>query len=105
MTISEPIGTTTAPTAAVRENSILLAWKGAEGDSQIWLSLFDSTEFSGQWPLLDAGTSVGPGALDADGIASCWRGKRKAGDNTIWWKTRLRCSLSEPWFPVAEIPA
>jgi Matrixin len=85
VTMFEPIGTTTAPTAAVRGNSILLAWKGAKGDSQIWLSLFDSTEFSGQWPLLDAGTSVGPGALDADGITLlAWKGK--AGDNTIWWK-------------------
>jgi hypothetical protein len=76
---------TAAPAADVRGGNILLAWKGAPGDSQIWLSLFDGKEFSGQWPLLDAGTSVGPAAMDADGITLlAWKGK--AGGDTIYWK-------------------
>ena len=95
VTTLEAIGTTTAPTAAVRSSSILLAWKGAEDDSQIWLSLFDGTQFSGQWPILDAGTSVGPAALDADGITLlAWKGK--AGDNTIWWKHISQFILCRP---------
>jgi hypothetical protein len=80
------IGSTVGPMAATRAGtSILLAWKGAEDDNQIWLSLFDGTTFTGQLALFDAGTTSGPGLTDVDGISTlAWKGVE--GDSTIWWK-------------------
>ena len=79
------IGTTVGPAAAFRRGRIVLTWKGAEGDDQIWLSLFDGTAFTGQFSLTDAGTAFGPGAVD-DGAVTwlAWRGIE--GDDSIWWK-------------------
>jgi hypothetical protein len=84
--VSHPIGSTVGPIAATRAaDNILLAWKGAEGDSQIWLSLFDGTTFTGQLALSDAGTTSGPGLTDVNGVSTlAWKGVE--GDSTIWWK-------------------
>src|SRR5206468_2623729 len=45
--VGHSIGTTGALAATVRGDQILLCWKGAEGDSGIWFSLFANGEFSG----------------------------------------------------------
>jgi len=84
--VGHAIGSTTGPVATTRGNNVLLAWKGAKGDSQIWLSLFDGTSFTGQMPIHDAGTSYGPGLVDVGGTSFlAWKGIE--GDSTIWWKS------------------
>jgi Matrixin len=78
------IGTTGALSAAVRGNSILLAWKGVEGDSAIWYSLFANNEFSGQTTVPNVGTSVGPSVVQVGGNTyMAWKGIE--GDSGIYW--------------------
>jgi hypothetical protein len=78
------IGTTSAPSATVRGNRILLAWRGVEGDDSIWFSLFENDEFSGQTILPDTGTSTGPSVVQADDRTyMAWKGID--GDNGIYW--------------------
>jgi hypothetical protein len=78
------IGTTGALSAAVRGNSIILAWKGAKGDSGIYFSLFANNEFSGQATVPFVGTSVGPSVVQANGRTyMAWKGI--AGDSGIYW--------------------
>jgi len=82
--VSEAIGTTAALAAALRGDTIVLCWKGAEGDSGIWMSHFDGTDFGGQVRVAGIGTSVGPSVVHVDGrILMAWKGID--GDNTIWW--------------------
>ena len=78
------IGTSGAMSAARRGDSILLAWKGIEGDSAIWFSLFRNGEFSGQSPVPNVGTSVGPSVVQAHGgTYMAWKGID--GDSGIYW--------------------
>ena len=78
------IGTSGAPSAAVRGNSILLTWKGVEGDSAIYISLFANNEFSGQAAVPNVGTSAGPSVVQADGSTfMAWKGIE--GDTGIYW--------------------
>lgn len=85
--ISLAIGTASGgPSATVRGNRILLAWKGVEGDSGIYFSLFDGNEFTGQIRVADVGTSQGP-AVQTLGAFTHMAWKGVEGDNTIWWST------------------
>ncbi|MGZ9076021.1 MAG: matrixin family metalloprotease [Burkholderiaceae bacterium] len=85
--ISIAIGTSGAPSVTARGNSILLAWKGVQGDSSIWYSLFRNGEFSGQATVPNVGTSIGPSVVEADGRTfMAWKGVE--GDSGIYW-TRL----------------
>ena len=80
------IGNSNGPSATVRGNRILLAWKGIPGDSVIYFSLFDGNEFTGQINVAGVGTSQGPGVCTIGGITHMlWKGVQ--GDNTIWWST------------------
>lgn len=85
--VSLAIGTTGALSATVRDNRILLAWKGVEGDSAIWFSLFENNEFSGQATVPNVGTAVGLSVVQANGRTfMAWKGVD--GDSGIYW-TRL----------------
>ena len=85
--VAHLIGTSGPLSAAVRGNAILLAWKGVPGDTAIWFSLFENGEFSGQAPVPNVGTSVGPSVVEADGKTyMAWKGVD--GDSAIYW-TRL----------------
>lgn len=78
------VGTTNGPSATVRGNRIFLAWKGVEGDTSIWFSLFDGAEFSGQIPVPGVGTSNGPGVCTFNGQTHLlWQGI--PGDRGIYW--------------------
>jgi tetratricopeptide (TPR) repeat protein len=82
--VPHPIGTTGPLSAAVRGDSILLCWKGAQDDSGIYFSLFQDGEFSGQINMGRVGTSTGPSAVQVDGRTfMAWKGIE--GDNTIYW--------------------
>lgn len=84
--VPHAIGTTGGMTATPHGNAILLAWKGIEGDSSIWTSLFENGEFSGQVSVPNVGTSVGPCAVESDGtVYMAWKGI--SGDSTIWYST------------------
>ncbi|MEH7277152.1 hypothetical protein, partial [Neobacillus vireti] len=80
------IGTTGGLTATQRGNNILIACKGIEGDSQIYVLLFDITkyEFSGPIIVPNVGTSVGPSVVQANTqTLMAWKGTED--DHTIWW--------------------
>jgi hypothetical protein len=78
------IGTTGGLTAAPRGNSILIAWKGVQGDSGIYVSLFANGEFGGQIGVPNVGTSVGPSATAVNGTTlMAWKGID--GDSAIYW--------------------
>jgi Matrixin len=82
--ISLQIGTSNSLSATTRDNEILLAWKGIEGDSGIWFATFDGNQFSGQVSVPDVGTSAGPSVLAADGsIIMAWKGSGE--DTGIYW--------------------
>lgn len=84
--ISLQIGTSNSLSATTRGNEILLAWKGAEGDSGIWFAVFDGNQFSGQVSVPGVGTSAGPAVLAANGSTiMAWKGLR--GDSGIYWST------------------
>ena len=77
-------GTSSAPSACVRGNRIMLAWKGAPGDSGIYFSLFDGQEFTGQIRMSNVATSVGPTVVDFSGQTHMlWKGAE--GDSNIYW--------------------
>jgi hypothetical protein len=82
--VSEAIGTTAGLAAAVRGDTIALCWKGAAGDSGIYMSLFDGTDFSGQVNIAGVGSSVGPSIAQVGGrLLMAWKGI--GGDNAIYW--------------------
>jgi len=82
--VPHPIGTTGGLSATVRGDSILLTWKGIEGDPKIWFSLFRNGEFSGQAPVPNALTTVGPSVVQADGRTyMAWKGV--GDDYHIYW--------------------
>jgi hypothetical protein len=78
------VGTTNGPSATLRGDRILLAWKGVEGDTSIWFSLFDGSEFSGQVSVANVGTSNGPCVCAFAGQTHMlWQGV--PGDHGIYW--------------------
>lgn len=78
------VGTTNGPSATLRGDRILLAWKGVEGDTSIWFSLFDGSEFSGQVSVANVGTSNGPCVCAFAGQTHMlWQGV--PGDDGIYW--------------------
>jgi hypothetical protein len=82
--ISHAIGTSGGLTATPRGNSILVAWKGAPGDSGIYVSLFADNEFGGQIRVANIGTSIGPSVVDMNGTTlMAWKGAE--GDSAIYW--------------------
>jgi len=82
--VPHAIGTSGPLSAAVRGNRIILTWKGVEGDSNIWFSLFQNNEFSGQVTVPNVGTSVGPSVVQANGRTfMAWKGVD--GDSGIYW--------------------
>jgi hypothetical protein len=58
--LRHPVGTTSAPSATVRSDRLVLAWKGISGDARVWFSTFDGSQFSGQSAVTDSATSRGP---------------------------------------------
>ncbi|RJX39862.1 hypothetical protein D3P09_10740 [Paenibacillus pinisoli] len=82
--VAHSIGTSGGIAAARHGDSILLAWKGIEGDSGIYYSILRDTEFGGQIRVPDVGTLTGPGlAAASDGTLMAWRGIGQ--DHHIYW--------------------
>lgn len=85
--VRHAIGTSGAPSATVRGDQILLAWKGVSGDATVWGSLLRNGEFSGQFSIPNVGSSTGPSVVNANGSTfMAWKGID--GDTAIYW-TRL----------------
>ncbi|MFD6231083.1 matrixin family metalloprotease [Streptomyces sp. NPDC060232] len=64
---------------------ILLAWKGVEEETGIWVSVFDGERFAGQIRV-DGGTSTGIAVREFNGtVFMAWRGA--GGNNNIFWAT------------------
>jgi hypothetical protein len=81
------IGTSRGPSATQVGKRILLCWKGAEDDGNIYYSLFDGNQFTGQINLRGVGTAQGPAVVQLRGTTlMAWKGSRD--DNTIWFATR-----------------
>jgi hypothetical protein len=82
--VAREIGTSSALSACVRGNQIMLAWKGVDDDSGIYFSLFDGQEFTGQIRMPNVGTSGGPTVLEFSGQTHMlWKGIE--GDSNIFW--------------------
>jgi hypothetical protein len=82
--VPHAIGTTGALSACARSSDVLLAWKGAAGDSGIYVSLLANDEFSGQVRVANVGTAVGPCVAQLMGrTLMAWKGADS--DSTIWW--------------------
>lgn len=80
-----PIGTTEAPSATVRGDRILLAWKGIDGDPRVFFTSFDGAEFGGQIAIAGSNTSRGPAICHADSFTHL--AHRGDGDNhNLWWR-------------------
>jgi hypothetical protein len=80
------IGSSHGPSATIRGDRILLAWKGVEDDQGIYFSLFDGNEFTGQIRVNGVGTSQGPSVCTVLGFTHmAWKGLE--GDNTVYWST------------------
>lgn len=78
------IGAAGGLSAAQRGNRILIAWKGVQGDSSIYVTLFDDNEFSGQVRVSNVSTSVGPSVAAIDGATlMAWKGI--GNDSNIYW--------------------
>ncbi|MFF7756310.1 matrixin family metalloprotease [Streptomyces sp. NPDC007971] len=81
------IGASRGPSATMRDgSSIVLAWRGPEGDDGIWFTYFDFAleEFSGQVSIHDRGTLTGPAIAVLDGrLFMTWRGV--TDDEGIWY--------------------
>ncbi|MET9736446.1 matrixin family metalloprotease [Streptomyces sp. NPDC006458] len=81
------IGASRGPSATMRDgSSIVLAWRGPEGDDGIWFTYFDFAleEFSGQVSIHDRGTLTGPAIAVLEGrLFMAWRGV--ADDEGIWY--------------------
>jgi hypothetical protein len=79
-----PVETTRGPSATVRNDRILLAWKGGEGDTGIYISLCEGDDFSGQVRIEGVGTSQGPCVYGTDGWTQfAWKGVE--GENVLHW--------------------
>ena len=75
------VGTSGSLSATVRNDKIVVAWKGAQGDTDIWFSFFKDDEFSGQTRLANTGTAVGPSIVHAGAQTFiAWRGTGDDGN-------------------------
>jgi hypothetical protein len=80
------IGTSAGPSATLRGDRVLLAWKGIPGDSGIYFSLFDGNAFTGQIRVAGVGTGTGPAVGRVDTVTHMvWRGAQE--DNGVYWST------------------
>jgi hypothetical protein len=83
--IWKEVASSSAPSATVRGNRILLSWKGVQ-DSGIYFSLFDGQSFTGQIHVANVGTSRGPCVCTiGDFTHMVWKGIE--GDNILYWST------------------
>lgn len=81
-----PIGTSSGPSATVRGNELILAWKGVPGDHALWFSRYDGTSFSGQMSVPNVGSEEGPGIANLNGrLVMTWRGI--GGDRDLYVST------------------
>ena len=91
-----PVGSTFGPSVTVRQDAmiteltgastevILLSWKGAKGDSDIWMNEFDGMSTSGQINVPARATATGPAVVQAlESTFMAWKGL--GDDDTIWW--------------------
>ena len=73
--VNRNIGTSGQPAAALKGDAIMLAWKGIEGDTNLWMSLLQNGEFSGQISVPNVGSAAGPGlAVTGQRAILVWRG-------------------------------
>ena len=80
------IGSTHGPSATQHGDRIMLAWKGVEGDSGLYFSVFDGNEFAGQIRVANAGTAEGPSICRFGSVTHmAWKGAQ--ADNNIYWST------------------
>ena len=78
------IGTSSRPVAAVRGNTIVLAWKGIPGDSGLYFASLENNEWSGQINVAGVGSSMGPGLATLNGrLYMAWKGI--PGDNGLYF--------------------
>jgi hypothetical protein len=78
------IASNRGPSATLHGNRIMLAWKGLEGDTSIWFSLYDGNQFTGQIAVAGVGTSEGPCVFNFKGFTHMvWKGVDP--DTGIWW--------------------
>jgi len=70
------IGSSHAPSATVRGDRIVLAWKGVPGDTALYFATLESDDqFSGQVRIPDVGSSHGPALTSVDGrLHLAWKG-------------------------------
>jgi hypothetical protein len=60
-----------------------MVWKGIEGDSTIYWSVFDGHHFSPQQPIIGRGTSQSPALVVLDHrLYAFWKGA--GNDNNVW---------------------
>jgi hypothetical protein len=79
------IASSHGPTATIRNNRIVLAWKGVE-DGGLYFSPFDGNEWSGQINIPNRGTSAGPAiATWNDRLYMTWKGFDP--DTTLWYSS------------------
>jgi hypothetical protein len=66
-------------------DTLLLTWKGADGDASIWQAGFDGGNWTPQSAIANVATNCGP-AIAGDSRGRLWRVWRGADDDTqIWW--------------------
>ncbi|MEH2112325.1 hypothetical protein [Nostoc sp.] len=69
------IGTSSRPVATVRGNTIVLAWKGAPGDTGLYFASLEDDVWSGQINVAGVGSSIGPGLATLNGrLYMAWKG-------------------------------
>ena len=84
--VAVAIGTSDQPVATVRDNTIVLAWKGVPGDTGLYFSRFQDGEFSGQTRVSDVGSSSGPALANVNGrLYLAWTGV--PGDTGLYFNS------------------
>jgi hypothetical protein len=69
------IGTSSRPAACVRNNAIVLAWKGVSNDTGLYFAYLQNDEWSGQINVAGVGSSSGPGIATLNGrLYMAWKG-------------------------------
>jgi hypothetical protein len=67
----------------VRNNELVLIWKGVPGDHTLWFSRFNGNTFSGQVSISNVGSEAGPAIANLNGrLVAVWRGI--GNDHGIW---------------------
>jgi hypothetical protein len=77
------IGTSDRPSAVVRGDAIILAWKGVPSDQGLWFAPFRNDELSGQINVPGVGSSAGPTIAFFDALYLAWKGVD--GDNGLYY--------------------